>query len=325
MKILYVREKEIDIEFADFQQRLAMALCGDHPQSNLLLAALAADLPKELEAAVLAGKLPVKNPLTLGPESFPVGNALLTSRVMVSDIGIYVKARGVSVASMPEVVKQARIEAVDPLLLTFPLHAPVYYTDNLGAGSGAGICKVGDFIECENDRIKRQAKGYFTVDEAAQVLADAHPGIDVRKMIERMKMAEVNGLRLVRDHGDRFPIAGKDNFYEYLSLVRVADVDAWLKFQEVGYQFPAAEAVPTSNDLQEAKPKQRSKAQEEAILSMLQRNGHDPVQLVKNESGKPGVKSQIRRALGSGGMWTGRTVFNKAWERLRSNGQLVDK
>ena len=69
----------------------------------------------------------------------------------------------------------------------------------------------------------------------------------------------------------------------------------------------------------------RQRQQEIKILELLRRKGYDPQSLPKNPQGKDGVKLEIRIALGKRGMWSGRTVFDKAWQRLRDIGEIVDK
>jgi hypothetical protein len=236
MKVFYVRSCETDIAFDDFQRCLARALSDGQPQSELLFVAILEDLPKELEADVFAGKLPVKNPLTFGPETFPIGSALHTSRVMVRDIPDYVKERGVTVAVMPEVTQQAHVVAVDPQLKNFPRHAPVYYTHKNGAVSGAGIAKVGDFIDSENERITRQSEGYFTLDEAADILAPVS-GEDSANLVRDMQTAHREEKLIVRNpvHKRPIPLTEKSSWSD---LVMPADVDAWLENQGVDYRFP---------------------------------------------------------------------------------------
>ena len=73
----------------------------------------------------------------------------------------------------------------------------------------------------------------------------------------------------------------------------------------------------------EAKPVQRSAAQDAAILAMLQTMGIDPLAVPKNSPGKPGTKAEVRTALDSNPLFTGTTVFDKAWERLTSRGEIV--
>ncbi len=73
-----------------------------------------------------------------------------------------------------------------------------------------------------------------------------------------------------------------------------------------------------------AKPLQRTTAQDLAILTAIKQAGHDPLMLPINKPGKPGVKAVIREALKGNVLFVG-TVFKRAWERLRSAGDIADK
>ena len=55
------------------------------------------NLDAELARAVDSGALPVKDPLTLGPHTYPVGYALETALVTVDDLQRFVSDRGLSV------------------------------------------------------------------------------------------------------------------------------------------------------------------------------------------------------------------------------------
>jgi hypothetical protein len=68
-----------------------------------------------------------------------------------------------------------------------------------------------------------------------------------------------------------------------------------------------------------------ARAQEQQILDALKAAGHQPKLLPKAPPGKAGVKAQIRAALGTRGEWGKTTVFDKAWERLRSSGEITDQ
>lgn len=70
-------------------------------------------------------------------------------------------------------------------------------------------------------------------------------------------------------------------------------------------------------------PRQRSAAQDAAIVAQLVASGYDPQALPKNLPGKPGVKAATRTALGHSRMWSGTTVFDKAWERLQKHGEIA--
>ena len=86
-------------------------------------------------------------------------------------------------------------------------------------------------------------------------------------------------------------------------------------------------AAPAQDEAEtvSARPMQRSAAQSAAILAAIRSAGHDPRRLPVNETGKPGVKAAIREVLGGEGLFVGATVFGKAWERLRQQGDIADK
>jgi hypothetical protein len=72
-----------------------------------------------------------------------------------------------------------------------------------------------------------------------------------------------------------------------------------------------------------AKPLQRTAAQDLAILCEIEKLGYHPLALPKNPSGKSGVKAVIRAALSKNLLFTGTTVFNKAWERLTAREDIA--
>ena len=72
-----------------------------------------------------------------------------------------------------------------------------------------------------------------------------------------------------------------------------------------------------------ARPLQRTAAQDSAILCEIEKQGYDPLALPKNLPGKPGVKAAIRAALSENSLFTGGTVFNKAWERLTARADIA--
>ena len=89
---------------------------------------------------------------------------------------------------------------------------------------------------------------------------------------------------------------------------------------------PAPEAVGALVDSAKAgheKPLQRTAAQDYAILSEIKKQGFDPMALPRNPDGKPGVKAAIRTALLKHSLFTGSTVFDKAWERLAARADIV--
>lgn len=124
---------------------------------------------------------------------------------------------------------------------------------------------------------------------------------------------------------------------ETARLAKIAELKAEAEFkpkprpgQEIAPAYaalPAVSAVSVGAGLpdEQPKPKQHFKAQNEAIIQELKKQGFDPLALPKNPPGKPGVKKLIRSALDGKGLFIGTTVFNRAWERLSSFGDIVIK
>lgn len=70
------------------------------------------------------------------------------------------------------------------------------------------------------------------------------------------------------------------------------------------------------------KPMSRQQFQQQEILRVIRELKHDPQKLPKAPPGKSGIKSEVKAML-TDPMWQG-TVFNKAWDRLRSSGEIQD-
>lgn len=98
------------VQFGELAQLIADALWPDAgPDDDRMTYAFARiNLDDELARAVDSGALPVKDPLTLGPHTYPVGNALETALVTVNDLQRFVSDRGLSV-----IVGTQEPEAVD--------------------------------------------------------------------------------------------------------------------------------------------------------------------------------------------------------------------
>lgn len=72
------------------------------------------------------------------------------------------------------------------------------------------------------------------------------------------------------------------------------------------------------------KPVPRQRAQETAILEKLRELGYDPQALPPYGPGqRSAAKAGVEAALGNKGMWTGATVFDKAWGRLTGNNEIA--
>lgn len=102
---------------------------------------------------------------------------------------------------------------------------------------------------------------------------------------------------------------------------------AFLEQQAIGIDIDDVLGYETAqrseNVIYEIKSKSAAQAQDETILSILRSKGYNPLALPPYKPGKAGVKAEIRKVLGNKGMWVGKTVFNKAWERLKANDDIA--
>jgi hypothetical protein len=100
------------------------------------------------------------------------------------------------------------------------------------------------------------------------------------------------------------------------SFVRVSDVNAWLREHDIPFIWNPAKAKVAQS---------RQVVQEQVILGVLSKLNVNCQQLPKSSPGKSGIKAEVRKIIGSNGMWSSQGVFDKAWERLRNSGQLADQ
>ena len=98
--------------------------------------------------------------------------------------------------------------------------------------------------------------------------------------------------------------------------------------QQTALAMPASVAAASTSDdvggygARSEKPLQRSAAQDAAILREIKKQGYDPLALPKNSPGKSGVKAAVRTALAKNPLFTSKTVFDKAWERLTTSADI---
>lgn len=116
-----------------------------------------------------------------------------------------------------------------------------------------------------------------------------------------------------------------NNGFPYITL---ASLDQWARkhyerrFLATTTQSSQESLSPSSAEA--PKPRTRLRDQEKAILAGISDLGYDPKQLPKNSPGKDGVKKQVRVRLAENSLFEGTTVFDRAWERLRKDGDIAD-
>jgi|TARA_B110000503_G_scaffold138960_1_gene226196 hypothetical protein len=88
------------------------------------------------------------------------------------------------------------------------------------------------------------------------------------------------------------------------------DVNSWLK------EYAPLEWIPSLYK------RSKMQEQEKLILDTLRSLGHNPCRLPTAETGVAGVKKKVKDSLSGEALFQGKTVFNKAWDRLRGNREI---
>jgi hypothetical protein len=333
--------------FGDLQHLIANAVWPHSeeydPKRDLAYAAACVNLEDELPRAVTEGRLTVRDPLTLGPHTFPIGEALQRAVVLLPDLRQFLAPRGIGIRLDPlcpvetvaqEVAAQRfplptegssdalkvakawrgwttstlltqlngyvydgklgvyvegkyvcgsskafstpqtewkvdaanrprlsqlfkadqamvrpvfdvppRPTVVPPLLKLLPGDTPIWVRQQWRWNSEMTSTPA-DAIDIFDEMMRRQSEGWFTVCEAAKVLADSREGISARDMVERLRTATVEGKPLPRNPGDRLPISDPQDFRDFSSLVLVSDINKWLASHQAGYSFPKTQDMP---------------------------------------------------------------------------------
>ncbi|WP_321821895.1 MULTISPECIES: hypothetical protein [unclassified Burkholderia] len=169
---------------------------------------------------------------------------------------------------------------------------------------------------------EKKAAGRFTLQEAAEAICGTDERVE--QMVVKLIAAAERGDLATYGPGERAK-------YQYSSRTRARsfyeeaywdDLNAWLAAHEprTSYRFPRPHAESAQPADPAMKPLARQRHQENEILRVIRDLGHNPVSLPKQTPGKAGVKSAVRALLPE---FTG-SVFDKAWDRLRRDGEIAD-
>lgn len=163
---------------------------------------------------------------------------------------------------------EARPTAVSSTLLALPPDTRVSVSWRIGRhNSDSNGVLAGRLVQDIKKTLATQAEDFFTVNEVAQIMADAREGKDGKAWVDDIRRAHRVGVLAVRDGANRHPfyparpskgavipahwIAVQQLEHGSQDLVRGADVDAWLR-PTVGYGFPVS--VDLRGDAKEGSP-----------------------------------------------------------------------
>ena len=130
-----------------------------------------------------------------------------------------------------------------PGLNTIPAGEVVYFERKVPPYT-SGTMQAGELLRDIGETIARQAEGYFTLNEAAQVLAESRTDLDPLEAIKEFRQAHSDGKLRIHQGGSRFPLYEDEKVRDFWDTVQLNELDAWLR-ESVGYGFPAHSPAPT--------------------------------------------------------------------------------
>jgi hypothetical protein len=142
-------------------------------------------------------------------------------------------------------VLEVRPASIPPGLLLLPDEAQVTYESGIKRWGLRGATKARELREQITETINRQREGYFTLDEAAQIMADSRPAVEPVEAVRRFHLAHRKGHLTIHQGGTRFPRDVGEHVSDFHDMLNAAELDAWLR-KSVGYGFPAHSAPATA-------------------------------------------------------------------------------
>lgn len=236
-------------------------------QAAMARAATQMEHEDELKLAMLSGILTPHNAMTGVTNRLGVAPIGDDWELRLSQFKAFCDSLLIEVVEIQVFTVSPRPRCVDPALLEMDPSDEVEVRARMGGFHGSSRCTAGDYVSQVEATIKRQAEGFFVVAEAAQVLADSRPGIDVTDMIRRIGCALIEETRLVRSPNDRIPLGKSEAFTEYASVVKDSDINAWLDGIGAGYRFPDAEPESVSTMSAVPDPTETAKERRDRLLA----------------------------------------------------------
>jgi hypothetical protein len=140
-------------------------------------------------------------------------------------------------AKVPEFSIEAQPGGVPPPLSALPADACVMFKRAFGTRL-SGTVLAGELREEIREIVSRQAEGFFTLHEAAQVLADSRPGeLSPAEHVEQWRKAHRAGTLRVHKGSGRYPLGRGEGVNASRDLLEAQAFDEWLR-ASVGYGFP---------------------------------------------------------------------------------------
>jgi hypothetical protein len=137
---------------------------------------------------------------------------------------------------VPGFAIEAQPVDVPPALAKMPADARVTFERTFGTHL-RGTMLAGELCDEIREIISRQAEGFFTLHEAAQVLADTRPDLSPAEHVKHWRKAHRSGALRIHKRRGRYPLEPGEGVNASLDLLEVRALDEWLR-ASAGYGFP---------------------------------------------------------------------------------------
>jgi hypothetical protein len=217
-----------------------------HHTESLSWAIAAEEHRKLLKATIASGEVHAHMVGTLMPAA--PGLVGLQSLVLTREgLESFANLLAMRVVAMPHFVTGAWPLKVPPELQALPADARISYEHSFAGQRGSGTCRASEYRAEVEARIARQAERFFTLNEAAQVLAECRPGLFAETCVRDWLEAHAAGTLPIHQGESRFPIQAGTLVRDFFDLVETRELDAWLRAKAM-LGFPPAAFTTGTQD-----------------------------------------------------------------------------
>lgn len=195
-----------------------------------------------LEQRAISGHLKPRSDVSGIPTPHLVGRQLMDAFLTVEDFTEFAGLFNVEVRVHPLYVRTALAAPLLAQLKALPPGESVTVQFTMGRYFERGTAPVKHWVEELEADAKRQAAGYFTINEAAQRLSESRPGLDPKEAVKRFRLAHSKRELAIHQSGSHFPLEVGETIRDFLDTVEVGELDAWLR-ESAGYGFPNCEGA----------------------------------------------------------------------------------
>lgn len=217
-------------------------------------------------------------------------------------------------ASFPHFITSARPMDIPAELMALPDGARITYEHSIGGWQGRGECFAGAYRAEIEATIKRQAEGFFTLIEAAQILADTLRGFTPADTVQRFREAHETGDLPIHCGDTRLLRRVGEHVRDFHDLLNVAELDTWLHASS-GHRFPGADS-----DTEPLPAADRGRRLKRGALIADNLRRWPTIERDLKDAAENGLSEAARDSTAVGWWWEGSAI---EWARARAKMQDV--